>query len=251
MHWTKHLRDDSSERLIGHCIHKLKIIVCDWLQCAAVKTREFSSPCWSWHPIKEIITKPMPFHCATFVLICDAKINVCAGLVFEMLNILFFDRVTSLSTPCCPNCSKPAVCAVFMLVCAVKMYLCIYFKIKRYDYFYLSHTQLHREYITSSEMYSLHLTHPKWTHTRSSGQPCYSPGSSWGFGAFLNDTSVVVLKEDTPPTNNPCQTWDSNPQPSAYKSDSLSIRPLFSFLRYNQNIFGSVELWRHSPPQFV
>ncbi len=25
----------------------------------------------------------------------------------------------------------------------------------------LSHTQLHREYITSSEMYSLHLTHPK------------------------------------------------------------------------------------------
>ncbi len=39
--------------------------------------------------------------------------------------------------------------------------------------FYLSHTRLYREYITSSEMYSLHLTHPKWTHTRSSGQPCY------------------------------------------------------------------------------
>ncbi len=51
------------------------------------------------------------------------------------------------------------------------------------------------------------------------------PGSSWGFGALLKDTSVVVLKEDTPPTNNPCRTWDSNPQPSAYKSDSLSIRP--------------------------
>ncbi len=59
------------------------------------------------------------------------------------------------------------------------------------------------------------------------------PGSSWGFGVrpcsrswywHLN-TSVVVLKEDTPPTNNPCRTWDSNPQPSAYKSDSLSIRP--------------------------
>ncbi len=27
--------------------------------------------------------------------------------------------------------------------------------------------------LTSSEMYSLHLTHPKWTHTWSSGQPCY------------------------------------------------------------------------------
>ncbi len=41
-------------------------------------------------------------------------------------------------------------------------------------FLYLSHTQLYREYITSSEMYSLHLTHPKWTHTQSSGQPCYS-----------------------------------------------------------------------------
>ncbi len=28
-------------------------------------------------------------------------------------------------------------------------------------FFYLSHTQLYREYITSSEMYSLNLTHPK------------------------------------------------------------------------------------------
>ncbi len=46
--------------------------------------------------------------------------------------------------------------------------------------FYLSHTQLHREYIASSEMYSLHLTHPKWTHTRSSGQPCYSARGAVG-----------------------------------------------------------------------
>ncbi len=34
--------------------------------------------------------------------------------------------------------------------------------------------------ITSSEMYSLHLTHPKWTHTRSSGQPCYSARGAVG-----------------------------------------------------------------------
>ncbi len=27
----------------------------------------------------------------------------------------------------------------------------------------------------------------------------------------------------TPPTDNSCRTWDSNPQPSGYKSDSLSI----------------------------
>ncbi len=51
------------------------------------------------------------------------------------------------------------------------------------DYFYLSHTQLHREYITSSEMYSLHLTHPKWTHTRSSGQP-------WTFVITLQKISI-------------------------------------------------------------
>ncbi len=29
----------------------------------------------------------------------------------------------------------------------------------------------------------------------------------------------------TPPTYNPCRTWDSNPQPSGYKSNSLSIKP--------------------------
>ncbi len=55
------------------------------------------------------------------------------------------------------------------------------------------------------------------------------PGSSWGFGALLKDTSVVVLKEVLKvihsPTNNPCRTWDSNPQPLDYKSDALTIRP--------------------------
>ncbi len=63
------------------------------------------------------------------------------------------------------------------------------------------------------------------THPEQWAAMLQRPGSSWGFGALLKDTSVVVLKEDTPPTNNPCRTWDSNPQPSAYKSDSLSIRP--------------------------
>ncbi len=53
------------------------------------------------------------------------------------------------------------------------------------------------------------------------------PGSSWGFGALLKGlTSVVVLKVERvlvihSPTYNPCRTWDSNPQPSGYKSDSL------------------------------
>ncbi len=56
------------------------------------------------------------------------------------------------------------------------------------------------------------------------------PGSSWGFGALLKDTSVVVLKEERvlvihSPTNNPCRTQDSNPQSLDYESDSLTIRP--------------------------
>ncbi len=48
---------------------------------------------------------------------------------------------------------------------------------------------------------ALHLSHPKcthtpWTHTRSSGQSFMlrRPGSSWGFGALLKGTSVMVLR---------------------------------------------------------
>ncbi len=38
-------------------------------------------------------------------------------------------------------------------------------------------------------MYSLHLTHPKWTHTRSSGQPCYSArGAVGGSGSPCSRT---------------------------------------------------------------
>ncbi len=76
-------------------------------------------------------------------------------------------------------------------------------------------------------------THTPWTHTQSSGQPFMlrRPGSSWGFGALLKDTSVVVLKEErecctfTPPTYNSCLARDSNSQPLGYESDSLTIRP--------------------------
>ncbi len=95
----------------------------------------------------------------------------------------------------------------------------------------MSHTRLYREYITSSEMYSLHLTHPKWTHTRSSGQPCYSARGAVGGSVSCSRTPQSLYwrrKEHwlfTPPTYNPCRTWDSNPQPLDYESDSLTIRP--------------------------
>ncbi len=90
---------------------------------------------------------------------------------------------------------------------------------------------------------ALHLSHPKcthtavnthtpWTHTQSSGQPFMlrRPGSSWGFGALLKGTSVVVLKEERAldihsPHLQFLPARDSNSQPLDYKSDSLTIRP--------------------------
>ncbi len=74
-------------------------------------------------------------------------------------------------------------------------------------------------------------THTLQTHTRSSGQPflLWHPGSSWGFGALLKGTSVVVLKVERAlyihsPHLQFLPAWDSNSQPFNYKSDSLTIR---------------------------
>ncbi len=70
------------------------------------------------------------------------------------------------------------------------------------------------------------------------------PGSSWG----LVPCSRVSPQSwywrwrkcwlFTPPTYNPCRTWDSNPQPSGYKSDSLSIRPRLPQFRVWWPILG-------------
>ncbi len=71
------------------------------------------------------------------------------------------------------------------------------------------------------------------------GSHVTAPGEQfWGFGALLKDTSVVVLKEERAlvihsPTNNPCWTWDSNPQPLDYESDSLTIRPRLPYVMLN------------------
>ncbi len=86
---------------------------------------------------------------------------------------------------------------------------------------------------------ALRLTHPKcthtqqWTHTRSSGQPFMlrRPGSSWGFGALLKGTSVMVLRvERALDIHSPHLQFlparDSNSQPLDYESDSLTIRRL-------------------------
>ncbi len=56
-------------------------------------------------------------------------------------------------------------------------------------------------------------THTPWTHTWSSGQPFMlrRPGSSWGFGALLKDTSVVVLEMEKS-TKHPPPTIPSGPR---------------------------------------
>ncbi len=77
-------------------------------------------------------------------------------------------------------------------------------------------------------------THTPWTHTRSSGQPFMlrRPGSSWGFGALLEGTSVVVLRVERAlnihsPHRQSLPDQDSNSQPLDYKSNSLPLGHTF------------------------
>ncbi len=83
----------------------------------------------------------------------------------------------------------------------------------------------------------LHLTHPsahsqQWTHTWSSGQPyCGARGAVGGLvpcSRVSPQSWYWRWREHllfTPPTDNPCRTWESNRQPLGYKSNSLTIRP--------------------------
>ncbi len=72
---------------------------------------------------------------------------------------------------------------------------------------------------------ALHLTHPS-AHTHSSE---HTPGAPWCLAQVSHLSRGIEGGRErwlfTPPTHNSCRTWDSNPQPSGYKSDSLTIRP--------------------------
>ncbi len=83
----------------------------------------------------------------------------------------------------------------------------------------------------------LHLTHPsahsqQWTHTWSSGQPYCGARGAVGGSVPCSRVSPQSWywrwREHllfTPPTDNPCRTWESNRQPLGYKSNSLTSRP--------------------------
>ncbi len=80
-------------------------------------------------------------------------------------------------------------------------------------FLFVTHTII--QSLTSSEMCSLHLTHPI-THTWSRGQPTFRcPGSSWGFSALLKGLTSVM--------DNSCRSRDSDPQPQV---TSPTIYPL-------------------------
>ncbi len=67
---------------------------------------------------------------------------------------------------------------------------------------------------------------------------------SWGFSVLFKGTVVGIEggREHctfTPPTYNPCWYWDSNPLPSGYKSDSLTLGhklPFISDIRNSQHL---------------
>ncbi len=88
-----------------------------------------------------------------------------------------------------------------------------------------------------SELVLIQSAHTQqWTHTRSSEQQFMlrRPGSSWGFGALLKGTSVVVLKVERvlyihSPHRQFLPARDSNPWPLGYESDSLTMRPQLPF----------------------
>ncbi len=84
----------------------------------------------------------------------------------------------------------------------------------------------------------LHLTHSSahtpWTHTHPEqwAANAAAPGEQLGVRCLAQGSHLSRGIEGgrerwlfTPPTDNSCRTWDSNPQPSCYKSDSLTIRP--------------------------
>ncbi len=79
-------------------------------------------------------------------------------------------------------------------------------------------------------------THTTHTHTHTHTHRAVASQCSVAWGAFGGSVPCSTVSPQswywgwrerwtyTPPTYNPCWTWDSNPQPLGYKPNSLSIR---------------------------
>ncbi len=91
--------------------------------------------------------------------------------------------------------------------------------------------------ITSSEMCSLHLTHPS-AHTP--GAVLRRPGNSWGFGALLKGLTSVV--------DNSCRSRDSNPQPRVTSQTLYPLEPrlpISFYLLFSVFILNLVKVLAH------
>ncbi len=118
-----------------------------------------------------------------------------------------------LSVLCLVSCVSRLLCPYMVIFRVLKVFVC--------SCLFWSEVTYGQVWWPILGIRALHLTHPKcthtavnththtpWTHTRSSGQPFMlrRPGNSWGFGALLKGTSVVVLRVErerctfTPPT---------------------------------------------------
>ncbi len=103
----------------------------------------------------------------------------------------------------------------------------------------VTHTRNLCSAFNPSKVHTHSSEHTQWTHTRSSGQPFMlrRPGSSWGFGALLKGTSVMVLRVERAlyihsPHLQFLLSRDSNSQPFDYVSDSLTIWPQLPLLEF-------------------
>ncbi len=108
------------------------------------------------------------------------------------------------------------------------------------------------------EIGPLHLTHPsahtqQWvvnTHTHCEHTPgavgshCSSARGAVGGSVPCSRAPQLWYRRGreccsfTIPTFNPCRTWDSNPQPLDYKSDSLTTRPQLPHSRVIATLFA-------------
>ncbi len=102
----------------------------------------------------------------------------------------------------------------------------------------VTHTRNSCSAFNPSKVHTHSSEHTPWTHTRSSVQPfmLQRSGSSWGFGALLKGTSVVVLRVERAlcihsPTYKSYQP-KTRTQPLDYESDSITIRPRLPLALY-------------------
>ncbi len=102
-------------------------------------------------------------------------------------------------------------------------------------------------------MYSLHLTHPRWTHTRSSGQPCYSARGAVGGSVPCSKTPQswywrrILQSPPTIPAGPEIRTHNL-PLTIACgfcckQSDSLSIRPRLPLVGLIHIFYSAESCW--------